>query len=130
MVAPRRAVYKGRRKCSRTVALTARWSCGVACHAQGLPPWYRLGVASVTVLSGGSRNGGACGELVVENGRMDKDVWLRRIAVVLRMGMSKIENESSKADYPTLPDVGTVFDVCWEITRATVLGRWNQLRAF
>lgn len=27
------------------------------------------------------------------------------------IGESKIANECSKADYPTLPDVGTVFDV-------------------
>jgi hypothetical protein len=28
----------------------AKWSCGVARHAQMSPPWYRLGVASVTVI--------------------------------------------------------------------------------
>ena len=40
--------------------------------------------------------------------------------------MSKIEDKSSKADYPALPDVGTVVDVCWEITRAADLGRWMR----
>jgi hypothetical protein len=49
------------------------------------------------------------------------------ITMMLQVGVSKIEDKSSKADYPALPDVGTVFDVCWEITRATVLlGRWMR----
>jgi hypothetical protein len=79
----------------------------------------RAGIASV-VPSGCSKRHGIIERVVQqrglwragrENSGMDKDVWLRRIAVVLRIGMSKIENKSSKADYPTLPDVGTVFDV-------------------